>query len=99
MAKYTYEEIKRRFEDCIKVGYEPELMIYLGGKMYGIIGYADFVEFMRIPCVDFSEIVRFGSLDELYNTQTVDEVLLVRDWDRIEKFECMDFSIYFEEDF
>lgn len=35
----------------------------------------------------------FSSLDELYMAEQIDGIILVRDWENIEHFDCVDFEM------
>lgn len=67
---------------------EPEIPFLLNEKKYMIIGFSDGVSFQRFGdnVGDQSGEVFFKTLDELYHTETIDGVLLERDWERIERF-------------
>lgn len=58
-----------------------------------IIVYADQCSFQRCK----SKLLRSGefyysSLDELYHSETVDHILLERDWEKIIDWDCFEFA-------
>jgi len=90
--KYSFEEIKKKMNELVENVCEPELTLYMYGKAYMIIAYGDHCSFQRCGFNDGSGEVNYKTLDELYNTETVDNILLKRDWKDIENFECYDFD-------
>ncbi len=64
---------------------EPEIWIEFSDKnsKYMIIVYEDRVTFQRCGAYDGSGEIPFPALDELYETETVDGIMLKRDWDKI----------------
>jgi len=101
MAKHSYHEIKARLQETVANGLEPELTLHMNGKVYMIIGYDDHVSFQRCrtPNEAGGGEVRYNTLDALYNAETVDSILLMRDWEAIEDFECFDFELFYKENF
>ena len=99
MPKYTFLEIKEILNAMIDEGIEPELSLYIDNKIYMIIGYNDKCSFLRCGIDDGSGEVHYKTLDELYESTTVDNILLKRDWDKIKKFECTDYEWHYDEDF
>ena len=83
---WPYKEFKEWLEKYKKA--EPEIPFLLNGKKYMIIGYEDMVSFQRFgeTLEEQSGEVFFKDLDTLYHTETIDGVLLERDWKKIEKF-------------
>jgi len=92
-------------EEIINGGGEPELTLHMYGKEYMIIGFKNRVTFQR--CHSYSTYngcgttafngsgeFYYNTLDELYNSITVDDILLKRDWDDIDDFNCDDFEYY-----
>lgn len=79
----TFEELKNAAlqNACL----EPEISIDFSDKerQYMIIVYEDRVTFQRCGAYDGSGEIPFASLDELYETEAVDGILLKRDWDKI----------------
>jgi len=88
MPKYTYDEIKRRLKKLVDIGDEPELSLTMYGKDYMIIGYESWYDFIRCGNRDEVSFFSYNTLDELYNSVTVDNILLSRDWDDITDFHC-----------
>lgn len=84
--KWSYEEFTKYLEKYKES--EPEIPFLLNGKKYMIIGFKDMVSFQRFgdTLEEQSGEVYFKSLDELYHTETIDGVLLERDWEKIERF-------------
>lgn len=78
---YSFKDIKEKFVKLIAADCEPELEMRINGKYYMIIGYEGFITFQG----NGSGEIRFDSLDELYNTETIDGICLARDWDKIEE--------------
>ena len=89
--RWTYEEFKEWFEKNKEN--EPEIPFLLNGKKYMIIGFKNKVSFQRFgeTLEEQSGEVYFKDLDTLYNTETIDGVLLKRDWDKI-----LNFNDYYE---
>ena len=86
MAKYTLNQIKEKF--C-GLENEPELTLYLNNKEYMIIFYKNKCSFQRCGGYnDRSGEYYYNSIDELYVTETVDAILLKRDWVNITGFHC-----------
>ena len=88
----TYLEFKKELEELTKKGIEPEIPFMLNGKKYMIIGFKEMVSFQRFgdSKEEQSGEVFFKDLDELYHTETIDGVLLERDWNQIERFDDYD---------
>jgi hypothetical protein len=99
MAKYSFNEIKSKMYKMTNAGWEPELTLYLYEKEYMIIGYSDHCSFQRCGVKDGSGEFDYETLDDLYNQETVDAILLSRDWNDIEDFECFDFELFYGIDF
>ena len=91
MPKYSFDEIKEKFYGQF-IECEPELSLYLYDKEYIIIFYGNRCSFQRCGYKDGSGEIFYTSFDELYNTETVDGILLKRDWNDITNFECDDFD-------
>ncbi len=81
-----------RFKEVVKKiltdlpGFEPEIVLYFSDrpdKEYMIIVYGDECTFQRCGVKDGSGEVWYKSLDELYESETVDGILLKRDWNKI----------------
>ena len=77
----SYEEFKRIYN--IIPG-EPEISIYLKNKQYMIIKYEDYVTFQRCGINDGSGEIKYQTLDELYNSKSIDNIYLKEDWYLIE---------------
>lgn len=90
--KITYLEFKNELEDMMQIGIELEFPFLLNNKKYMILGYKNKVSFQRLGDNegDQSEEVFFKTLDELYNTETIDGILLKRDWNQMERFDDYD---------
>ena len=99
LKKYSFEKIKEKFSGQFIVDFEPELTLFMYGKEYMIIFFPDGCSFQRCGYKDGSGEVFYKSLDELYYTETVDGILLKRDWGNIDGFECWEYSMYHKEDF
>lgn len=93
MAEYDFETIKSLLQKSIKNGWEAELTIYMNDREYMIIIYDDHCSFQRCGYKDGSGEHDFASLDELYISEQVDGVILERDWDKIQYFDCVDFEM------
>jgi len=92
MPIYTFDEVKKRHKKLTDIGEEPELSIYINGKEYMIICCGDMYGFLRCGNRDRSDVFIYSTLDELYNTVTVDNILLSRDWNDITDFHCSDYG-------
>lgn len=79
----TFEELKKTSLNYAHL--EPEISIEFSDKesQYMIIVYEDRVTFQRCGANDGSGEIPFHTLDELYETETVDGILLKRDWNKI----------------
>ncbi len=99
MAKYSFDEIREKLYKMVANGWEPELSMFLYDKEYMIIVYKSHCSFQRCGINDGSGEVNYDSLDKLYCTETVDNILLSRDWKDIIKFESMDVAIFYNKDF
>lgn len=93
MAIYDFRTIKTLLQKSIENGWEAELTLYINNKEYIIIIYKDHCSFQRCGYKDGSGEYNFLSLEELYKTEQVDGILLERDWEQIEGFDCIDFEI------
>ena len=84
-----FEELKNRLEEAVSNGGEPEYPFLLNDKKYMIIGFKNFVTFQRFGDKeeDRSGEKYFKDIDELYNTETIDGIVLKRDWNNIESFD------------
>ena len=89
--RWTYEEFKEWFEKNKEN--EPEIPFLLNGQKYMIRGIKNKVSFQRFgeTLEEQSGEVYFKDLDTLYYTETIDGVLLKRDWDKI-----LNFNDYYE---
>lgn len=86
----TFEQLKTLAESCVSRGGEPEIWINFSDKKgdYMIIAFEDKCSFQRCATQGFKTFdgsgeLFYDSLDELYKTETVDGILLKRDWDKI----------------
>ena len=97
MAKYSFEEIKKLLLKCISENHiETELRIVFDDKSYEymIIVYDDHCSFQRCgKKEEQSGEYIYKTLDELYKSQQIDDILLERDWDKIKNFDCADFEL------
>ncbi len=83
MKKVTYATFKKIYE--LFPG-EPEFCIYFEDKddEYMIIKYDDGPTFQRCGTSEIaSGEIKFKSLDELFNTTTIDSITLKNDWKKI----------------
>ena len=88
----TFERFKEIVKSLVNdpPGYEPEIWINFSDKKndYMIIAYEDKCSFQRCGFKDGSGEVWYQSLDELYESETVDGILLKRDWNKITEIWC-----------
>ena len=96
MPKYSFDDIKDKMSGMTQVGREPEMTLCIYGKEYMIIGYSDHCSFQRCGVKDGSGEFDYRTLDDLYNQETVDKILLSKGWDDIEDFECLDFELFYD---
>lgn len=89
----SYEKFKEIF-NIIDSKREPEMEFYFKNRKntYMIIKYNDYVTFQR--CGRFEEQsgeIKFKSLDELYNSHTIDNIVLKKEWNNIKDilFDCL----------
>jgi len=92
MPEYSYEEVKKKLTEIVATDLEPELSLFMYGKEYMIIGFKDRYSFQRCGIDDGSGEFFYSTLDELYNSTTVDNILLKRDWNDITAFECPNYE-------
>lgn len=81
----TYQKFKEIF-DNIDPNIEPEIELYFNNRdnTYMIIKYRDFITFQRCGRKeDTSDEIKFSTLDELYKTKTIDDIVLKDEWDNI----------------
>jgi len=64
-----------------------------------IIGFKNKYSFQRCGIYDGSDEVFYSTIDELYNSITIDNILLKRDWSDITGFECIDYEWHYNEEF
>lgn len=94
MIKYLqFKEIFNKLD----INREPEIEIYFKNRKYTymIIKYNGFITFQRCGTKEEqSGEIKFSTLDELYNSTTIDDINLKREWENIEDilFDCT-FSI------
>lgn len=93
MQKYDFETMKDLLLTSINNGFEAELTLKLNDNEYMIIICKDHCSFQRCGYRDGSGEYRFNTLDELYKARQIDNIILERDWDKIEWFDCFDFDI------
>lgn len=81
----TFEQLKKLAESCVLQGGEPEIWLSFCDKKndYMIIAFEDRCSFQHCGSYDGSDEYYYETLDELYETETVDGILLKRDWDKI----------------
>lgn len=80
----SYLEFKKWFDICKG---EPEIEIIFKNRKYTymIIKYKDYITFQRCGDISIqSGEIRFSSLDELYHTKTIDNIILKEEWENIE---------------
>ncbi|MCM1083253.1 MAG: hypothetical protein NC428_07230 [Clostridium sp.] len=92
MAEYTFEEIKQLLLKSIEADYEAELTLKIGNDNYMIIIYEDKCSFQKCDGGKTGEKY-YKTLDELYEANQIDDIILKRDWDKIKEFDCFDFQI------
>ena len=94
-SKYSFLQIKELLLKSInEYNLEAELSIWFKDKPdeYMITIYDDFCAFQR--CGNKMLSNTFKTLDELYKSQQMDNIILQRDWNKIIKFESYDFEIF-----
>lgn len=82
----SYPKFKEIF-DNIDASVEPEIELCFKNKKntYMIIKYNGYITFQRCGTDnEQSGEIKFESLDELYNTKTLDDIILKNDWNEIE---------------
>lgn len=81
----SYTKFKEIF-NCIR-GRNPEIEFFFNNRdhSYMIIKYSDYVTFQRCGYLqEQSGEIRFETLDELYNAQTIDDIVLKKEWENID---------------
>lgn len=82
----TYLKFKEIF-DSIDASMEPEIEFYFKNRKnnYMIIKYDNCVTFQRCGKIeDQSGEIKYKSLDELCNSKTIDDIILINEWDNID---------------
>lgn len=81
----TFEQVKMLAESCVSRGGEPEITLNFCDKKseYMVIAFEGRCSFQRCGAHDGSGEFFYDTLDELYETETVDGIILKRDWDKI----------------
>lgn len=81
----TFEQLKKLAENDVSQGGEPEIRLNFSDKEndYMIIAYEGKCSFQRCGVYDGSGEYFYETLDELYETETVDGILLKRDWGKV----------------
>ena len=81
----TFEKLKGLAESCVSQGGEPEINLNFSDKEndYMIKAYKGGCSFQRCGAHDGSGEFFYETLDELYETETVDGILLKCDWDKV----------------
>lgn len=95
MARYTFEEIKELLLKSINESHvEAELRLKFNDKSneYMIIIYDNHCSFQRCDAGLAGE-KNYKTLDEMYKAQQIDDIILERDWNKIIKFDCVDFEM------
>lgn len=91
----SYSEFNEIFNG-IDSNREPEIEIYFKNRKntYMIIKYEGFITFAKCGTNGQSKVCEYNSLEELYNTKTIDNIILKNEWNNIEDiiFDCT-FSI------
>lgn len=89
----TFDELKRLI--CKHAEIEPEVWLIINGKEYMIIGFTGKCSFQRCGAKGTgSGELWYRSLDELYEAETVDGIVLKRDWNKITEIYSYDLDIY-----
>lgn len=98
MIQYTIEDIKRMLLRCIsEYSCEAELLIKFAENEneYMIIIYDDHCSFQRCGVKGKgSGEYNYKTLEQLFLSQQVDNIMLERDWNNIEYIDCMDFDVF-----
>lgn len=91
----TFEELKKSADECVSQGGEPEICITFSDKEaeYMIIAFKEKCSFQRCGSHNGSGGFFYGSLDGLYEAETVDGIILKRDWDKITEIWSDDFEL------
>lgn len=82
----SYLKFKELF-DKLDSNCEPEIEVYFKNKEsnYMIIKYNNYITFQRCgKKEEQSGEIKFNSLDELYNNETIDNIILKNEWNNIE---------------
>ncbi len=91
----TYVKFKKIY-DNIGSYKELEIEFYFKNRKnsYMIIRYNDYITFQRCGTEEEgSGEIKFKSLDVLYNSQTIDNIVLKDEWDNIEDILFNGFSV------
>lgn len=87
----NFKEIFNRIKSPTEIG-----ITFINRKeKYMIIKYDGYITFQRMGNIDEqSGEIRFDSLDDLYKTQTIDNIVLKNEWDNIEDIIIDDWISY-----
>jgi len=96
MIKHSFDEVKTGLQAMVRDGLLPELSLFMNGKEYMIIAFEKGFSFQRCGNSNGSGEIYYDTLDELYNTTTVDGILLKKDWGDISHLECYYYDRYFQ---
>ncbi|MCL2571931.1 MAG: hypothetical protein FWE11_05965 [Defluviitaleaceae bacterium] len=99
MPKYSFYEIREIMEKMLAAHIEPELRLFLNDKEYMIIGFENEYSFQRCGTDFSSGEYFFRTLEDLYRSETIDGIVLQRDWPKITGFECTDYEWYYGKNF
>ena len=84
-VKITYEQFKEVYD---KIPGEPEFELYFNDRdeTYMIIKYKNCASFQRCGGLERgTEEIDYSNLDELYNSNLVDDICLKNDWHLIDE--------------
>lgn len=81
MYKYDIQFVKKKLNESLKRGAEPELCIKIDGNIYMIIPLKDKISFQW---VGKTEEIYFNSVEELFSTELVNGIILNKDWEKRE---------------
>lgn len=93
----SFNEMERILSGLTQQGLEPEVSLYINEQEYMVIVYEDHCSFQRCGAMDGSGEKEFPSLQDLYHAETVDHIVLERDWNEITGWYCFEMEYYQQE--
>lgn len=81
MYEYDIQFAKKKLNEYLKSGVEPELCIKINGNEYMIIPLKDKISFQQ---VGQTEEFYYSNVEELFSAELINGIILNNDWETIE---------------